>query len=160
MKRVFNYATAICFFLCLILPKVSSAQDAALIKVQVHHFAPWKIVDDQGRISGIDIEFLQMLTGQMGLETTFVVAPFKRGLLMMEQGKLDIMTGLLKRPEREDYIDFIDPPYKTTSNKTFYVLKGRGHFINNYEELYVKEGLNIAEEMLIRLCDVLMVHAR
>lgn len=71
----------------------------------------------------------------MGLEITFIRPPFKRGLRMMETGQVDLMTGLLRRPEREVYLAFIDPPYKTHSNKAFYRVRTGDIRVRTYEDL-------------------------
>jgi polar amino acid transport system substrate-binding protein len=151
MKKSLNCRFIILsILLCLILAGVSSAQndnvlDENTLRVQVHHFGPWKVIQDNQKISGIDLEFLQLIAKEMQLKIKFITAPFKRGLVMMEQGNIDVMTGLLKRPDREAYINYIDPPYKTASNKTFYVLKGQGSSIQTYEDLYKLNRIGVGD---------------
>lgn len=50
------------------------------------------------------------------------------------------MSGVLLRPDRKRYLHFITPPYKTHTNKAFYVLKGRENVIRKHEDLH---GLRI-----------------
>jgi polar amino acid transport system substrate-binding protein len=55
---------------------------------------------------------------------------------MMRSGKADLISGVLKRPEREEYMIFIEPPYKTESIKAFYIRKDKKISIQKYEDLY------------------------
>jgi len=97
---------------------------------------PWKTVDKNGTPGGIDVELLKLLADRMSLSAELTNLPFKRGLKMLETGDIDLMTGILRRPEREDYVFFISPPYKTSTNKAFFVLKGNETLITKHEDLY------------------------
>lgn len=123
--------------IALILPATSYAED---IIIPVNHFPPWKITEGQDKITGINIELTEILLREIGLTPTFVVRPWKRCQLMMKKGEADLMNGLLKRTEREEYMIFLDPPYKTKSTKAFYVRKGEASLINKYDDL---SGLTI-----------------
>lgn len=54
---------------------------------------------------------------------------------MMKDGTIDLMAGLLKRPEREKYIYFIYPPYRNRSDTVFLVPKGKSSLIQTYNDL-------------------------
>lgn len=102
----------------LLLFSTAALADQAVIPVD--HFPPWKIVRDQ-QFSGIDIELVTALLREAGVSPRFFQCPWSRGLKMIETGEADILTGVLRRPEREAFMHFIDPPYKTRSNKAFYI---------------------------------------
>ncbi len=76
---------------------------------------------------------------RLGRQVFFRTAPFKRSLLFMKNGTIDIMVGLLRRPEREAYIHYISPPYKRRSDTVFFL---RSHHppdhITTYEDLRAK----------------------
>ena len=57
-------------------------------------------------------------------------------LKMMENGRADIISAALKKPEREKYMVFVEPPYLTKSTKLFYLPKGKGRQIKRYEDIY------------------------
>lgn len=84
---------------------------------------------------GLDAQILKAVANRANLEIFFQNAPFKRRLLMMKNGDLDLICGLLKRPERETYIRYIQPAYKTRSDTVFFVPKGRAATIQTYEDL-------------------------
>lgn len=96
---------------------------------------PWKM-SNNGVPDGAEYEILKVISRKLRRPFEIEIAPFKRCLLDMRYGYFDIMTGLLKKKEREKYIYYIEPPYKTKSNKAFYVLKGREKLISRYEDLY------------------------
>lgn len=54
---------------------------------------------------------------------------------MIESGDVDMMTGVLRRPRRANYAHFLVPPYRSRTNKAFYVLKGNEKAIGTYDDL-------------------------
>ncbi len=92
---------------------------------------------------GIDFEIIKSIAEKLDSDLTVKEAPFARRLRFMETGKADITAGLLKTPEREEFIYFITPPYKQKSNKLFFVTKGNKKKIRKYEDLYsLTVGIN------------------
>ncbi|GBC60396.1 hypothetical protein DENIS_1348 [Desulfonema ishimotonii] len=107
---------------------------------------PWEIQTEKGQFEGAEIEMFEYLAEKMNFDIQFEVVPFKRCLHYMETGRADMLAGIFKRPEREAYIEYIEPPYKGRSDKSFYVLKGKKKMIRTYEDLYkltigVKNGV-------------------
>lgn len=127
------FLSALLFFLLLSLPAPAGPNT---LKVAFSEHEPWKILDRNGRPDGIDIRLLRTMAEEMGLELRFAHYPFKRGLKMLETGEIDLMVGVLRRPDREAYLHFIEPPYKNSSNKAFFVRKGDEGRIRTYEDLY------------------------
>ena len=119
--------------LLFIVPATSFAED--VLKIGLNPTPAWKMQNEQGELEGPEVELMKLIGERLGLRVEFEVAPFKRCLKYMETGEVDLMSGLLKRPEREAYITFVEPPYKKRSNKIFYVLKGSSVRINSYEDL-------------------------
>ncbi len=113
--------------------------------VPMDPYPPWKFVDTQRwdvDPTGIDNRLIEALLSAYNqkfdaeLETEYRGYPWRRCLEMMNSGQADLISGILKRPEREDYLIFIEPPYKTRSAKVFYVRKGDGERIRRYEDLH------------------------
>ena len=113
------------------------ANDKIVIGVNI--LEPWRMKND-GIVEGPDIEVAKKIAEKLSLTLEFRHAPFIRCLAWMKEGSIDMMMGLLKNEEREAYIHFIEPYYKSKSNKSFYVLKGNKNLITKYEDLY---GLKI-----------------
>ena len=106
---------------------------------------PWKSVDPESwevDPQGIDNRLIAALlttynqTFGTEIQANFRGYPWKRCLDMMEKGDADLISGVLKSPEREAYMIFLAPPYKTKSAKVFYVRKGAAQDIQHYEDLY------------------------
>lgn len=83
----------------------------------------------------LDEAIFTAIAEKLGSRITIINAPFKRRLHLMKNGTIDLMAGLLKRPEREEYIHYIDPPYKNRSDTVFIVPKGKKKLIQSYDDL-------------------------
>lgn len=86
--------------------------------------------------NGLDAEILNAIAKKLKIKLITQYAPFNRRLYMMKDGTIDLMAGLLKRPEREEYIHFVQPPYKERSDTIFFVPKGKSSLIKTYEDLH------------------------
>ncbi|WP_419780707.1 substrate-binding periplasmic protein [Maridesulfovibrio sp.] len=119
--------------------------------VPVNHYPPWRIVESNEEIGGINIMLMDTLLQKVGLRATYIIRPWKRGQRMMKEGTADIMNGLLKHHEREKFMTYLDPPYKTKSSKAFYVLKDSTTNITSYEDLYkYKIGISLGAKFFPR----------
>ena len=115
------------------------------IIIPMDPWPPWKSVDPQSwevDPQGIDNRLIGALltaynqTFDADIQPSYRGYPWKRCLDMMEKGEADLISGVLKSPEREEYMIFLEPPYKTRSAKVFYMRKGEGQRIQDYEDLY------------------------
>jgi len=106
---------------------------------------PWKLVDPhtwEVDPRGIDNRLIDALLLAYSrdfdpdIRANYRGYPWKRCLDMMEKGEADLISGVLKSPEREQYLLFLEPPYKTRSAKVFYLRKGEGQRVQGYEDLY------------------------
>ncbi len=140
---ILAFASLLAVLTVLLLPGVVLA-DGDVLRVAFNELPPWKMHDASGRPAGPDIDFLGAVAERMGLTVEYVELPFKRGLKKLEIGELDMMTGVLRRPEREEYLHYIQPPYKKVSDKAFFVLTGREESIVRHEDLY---GLRIGTNL-------------
>lgn len=114
------------------------AQESQVLKVAVTHLPPARIVDGEN-VEGIFIDILEAIFHPMGLKLEYTVAPLKRCLVYLEDGDVDLYIGLYKRPEREAFAYFIEPPFQTKTVKIFYLRKGEGDRVQQYEDLYTLE---------------------
>ncbi len=99
-----------------------------------HHVLAVSVTEESK--DGPDAKILTAIAKEMENPVNFQYAPFKRRLLMMKNGDIDLVCGLLKRPDREAYIHYILPPYKKRSDTIFFVPKGKAGRIKTYEDLY------------------------
>jgi polar amino acid transport system substrate-binding protein len=122
-------------FVVLAVAPVAQAEENTVLRVSFNDLPPWKMLGPGGKPSGKDIEFIDMLAARLGLTVEYVHYPFKRGLKMMESGEIDLMSSVLRTPEREAYMHFLDPPYKSGACIAFFVLKESEHTIASHEDL-------------------------
>lgn len=70
---------------------------------------PYAYRDTDGEIRGLNIDIARTALRQMGCEAQFVEMPWARALVELEQGRLDILPGALRKPEREVFAYFSRP---------------------------------------------------
>lgn len=104
--------------------------------------------------NGLNSKILNHITKRLNLNMKIIHVPFARRLAYMETGRIDLMVGLLKSKNREKYIHFINPPYKHTASKVFFVLKGHKSSIKKYSDLKnLKIGVRIKSKYFKRFDD-------
>lgn len=140
--------------MCLLLPlflfTVIPGHCAQHVSVGISIVEPWKFEKD-GKLQGAGYELFQAIASELNLQVKYIILPFKRALELMKSGEIDIMFGLLKTVERQEYIHFVEPPYKLKSNKAFYVLHGGERKITSHEDLYkLRVGVKIGAKYFAR----------
>jgi len=123
--------------------KANEAISHDVINVAVTHLPPYRIVNGD-HVEGIFIEILEAIFHPINLKLKYTIAPFKRCLHELKYGNVDMYIGLFKRPEREEFVYFIEPPFQNKTVKSFYLRKGEGDRIKRYEDLYnLKLGVGV-----------------
>lgn len=106
------------------------------IVLGINHAPPYTFVDTNQQGSGIILDIMQRIEVDVGFELEVVSCPFPRCLKMAKEGKIDMLGGLIKNPQRNDYLDFIEPAYMVlNSSFVFYALKDNNIEVNTYEQL-------------------------
>jgi polar amino acid transport system substrate-binding protein len=119
----------------------SIGQSGQLVAIAFSEFPPYKMIIDKKQ-TGIDVEILTEIAKRMDLTIYFNNGTFEDCLRMMERGDADLMTSLLRRPEREKYIHYVQPRYRTRADKIFYVRNDRRNLIRSYDDLtHLKIGV-------------------
>ena len=126
-------------FLCSLLSLLptllfAAPQDRTLV-MAFSPAAPLKILLSDGRYSGVDVELMQQICQRLSLQLVIRPMPLARALEMMKYGQVDVMTGILRTPEREAFIDYVEPPYLTRNDKVFYQRADSSLLLDRYEEL-------------------------
>lgn len=67
---------------------------------------PYSMRESGGEIVGINIELVRTALARMGCQVRLLEMPFARALNELQAGRLDILPGALRRPEREVYAHF------------------------------------------------------
>ncbi|WP_432464374.1 substrate-binding periplasmic protein [Agarivorans sp. QJM3NY_33] len=101
------------------------------------NWPPWRVIEADGSLSGIEIDILKQLSQALDLELKTQPCGWKRCLKYMELGESDVMTGLYKNDERAQYMHFVEPPYRSHNDMCFYQAKIRPvQKLDSYSDLY------------------------
>lgn len=121
----------ICMFF-LILPVLESA--GADYEVATDYWPPFRQQGNNGKLRGYDIDLMREIGLRMDSSFSFVRYPWSRCLDNMKTGRSDLMTGLAKTAEREQYMLYTDISYHQC-NAAFYMRAGRGSQVKSYDDL-------------------------
>jgi len=121
-------------FIFTLLCQVPSA-NAEEVSVAIFIEPPFADVVDN-KFVGQNIEILKVLLIPLELTPVFVRCPFARCLTLVEQGKVDMIMGLKKLPEREKNLIFLEPPHMVQHYPLrFFTLTANKTIINKFEDL-------------------------
>ncbi|MDG1580662.1 transporter substrate-binding domain-containing protein [Pseudomonas sp. GOM6] len=109
------------------------------LRVVTDYWPPFRMAGADGQLEGLDIDLLRELEKRTGLRFEIRLQPWARALEDMRSGQADLMTGLARTPEREQYIDYLEPSYYGCAPR-FYGAPQRAESLVSYQQL---QGLRI-----------------
>jgi polar amino acid transport system substrate-binding protein len=131
-------AASLLLIVLIIVPAhYSSAGNEEVYTVDFEKWPPFRIEDKEipEGFKGLDIEILNELSKKLNIKIQIKRSPWARSLANLKSGDSDIITGVAYTDERAEYINYAEPSYYSV-NPVFYVKKGRGRLIKNYNDLY------------------------
>lgn len=87
---------------------LSVAQTVKTIELYALHYPPYMIIDQQGGISGIDVEVTKSAFAAVGVPVKMLTAPWKRILKSLEFGYIAGALTCSYRAERERFVWYSD----------------------------------------------------
>lgn len=123
--------------LITLLCQLVVADERAPLRVMTDLWPPFRMEDAQGNLTGLDIDVLNEIGRRSGLRFDIQRAPWARGLADLQQGRADLMIGLAKTPEREQYIEYLSSPYYACAPR-FYTAAGAAQQVRSYADLQGK----------------------
>ncbi|MBQ1783718.1 MAG: transporter substrate-binding domain-containing protein [Gammaproteobacteria bacterium] len=101
----------------------SSAVRARELLVVSEAFAPYVFDDEQGQPTGFDYDVSKAVLARLGYSMKLSFAPWKRALLMAQQGEVDALLGIGRGDQnhREDFLAFPDEALSGTRVTLFYL---------------------------------------
>ncbi len=133
-----------CFFLVLAVCSLTAwaqgdngnVRDSPLtVVVGVDHLPPYRIVDSEGQ-SGLYLDLFNEIAHRLGWQVVYEEIPFRRTLLLMREGEVDVMLGPVKREDREDFMTYVAPAFPPERRLFFYL--DEEDRIGQYRHLYGK----------------------
>ena len=82
--------------------------------------------DEYGRRCGIDYEYQRKISAYTGWTYEYVEDSWPNLLQMLKEGKIDILSDVSYKPEREEYMYFTDLPMGTESYYIYISAENRG----------------------------------
>ncbi|NPV88486.1 basic amino acid ABC transporter substrate-binding protein [Coprothermobacteraceae bacterium] len=77
-------------------------------------FPPFEFVDEQGKITGFDVELMNAVAEKMGYEVKWENADFAGLIASLQTGKYDaVISGMTITDERKKEVDFSDPYFRS-----------------------------------------------
>lgn len=72
-------------------------------------YPPFSYIDKTGKTVGLDIDILNAISDETGLEFKYQLTEWDSALNYIQLGKTDIITGIIFSEEREAVLDFTNP---------------------------------------------------
>ncbi len=74
-----------------------------------HNFPPYEFLDATGKPSGFNIDVLRAVAKEVDLDVEIKLGPWSQVRKDLEEGRIDIVTGMIASAEREARVDFTTP---------------------------------------------------
>ena len=112
------------------------------VTVGINNAPPYRLIQGD-QAEGLDVEVFKAISAQLGWSVRYWETPIRRGLMLAEEGKVDVLLGPERTAGREQYLDFVIPAFPAERLLFFYQTGTQR--IENYEDLYgriigVREG--------------------
>ena len=94
----------------------------------------------EGKLKGASIDLVTQIFSELNIKVvTDKGGPWKRVVLRAQQGKVDMLVGVRRNPEREKFLDFIEPPI-TPAAQAIFILKESDFVYRDWNDLKGKVG--------------------
>ncbi len=115
-KRIIIFLLLFTFGISLFIPLTAYADEKDHKVVRVGWFdSSFCYYDEYGRRCGIDYEYQQKISAYTGWTYEYVEDSWPNLFQMLKEGKIDLLSDVSYKPEREDYMSFTDLPMGTES---------------------------------------------
>lgn len=91
---------------------------ACEVRVRWNDDPPYSMRHDGGKLVGLNVELVEQTLARLGCQARWVELPWARALVELEAGRVDILPGGLRRPEREVFAYFV-ARHSLSSNRLF-----------------------------------------
>lgn len=109
------------------------ASEECIIKLRVNNSPPSYFKDSSGNWTGFVVEQGTAVINEAGCKAEYRSAPWGRGLILLEDGEIDMMGLMSITEERKKFAHFIGPHYYETFRLV--VAKESNYHIEKHEDL-------------------------
>ncbi|XKH02410.1 transporter substrate-binding domain-containing protein [Marinobacter nauticus] len=110
-------------------------EGARTVVVGVDHSPPYRILD-AGRQSGLYLDIFNEVADRLGWQVEYEQVPFRRILLLMQEGKVDVMLGPVRTENRAAYMAYATAAFPPERRLFFY--REPENRVTQYSDLYGK----------------------
>ncbi|TVR91137.1 MAG: hypothetical protein EA428_06665 [Spirochaetaceae bacterium] len=71
-----------------------------------HNYPPFEYLDDEGNTAGYNVDLIQAIAREMGLNIEIRLGPWTQITTMLERGEIDLILGMMYSAERDRIFDF------------------------------------------------------
>ncbi len=118
---------------CMLLTANLYADEKCVIRLRVNESPPSYFKDSSGNWTGFVVEQGTAVIEEAGCRAKYVKAPWGRGILLLEEGGIDMMGVMSITEEREAFAHFIGPHYFEIMRLV--VAKDSNYLITKHEDL-------------------------
>jgi polar amino acid transport system substrate-binding protein len=94
----------------------------------------------EDKLKGASIDLVTKIFSELNIKvSTDGGGPWKRVVLRAQQGKVDMLVGVRRNPERETFLDFVEPPI-TPAAQAIFVRKDDNFEYSGWHDLKGKVG--------------------
>jgi len=110
-----------------------------MLRMATEEWPPFRINDpgSESGFRGIDIDLVTALERALGVKIRIERHPWARALDMMRAGQVDLLTGVARTAEREQFMRYVEDSYCAVRPR-LYAQKGRGQEVLSYDHLHGK----------------------
>ncbi len=159
----------LCIVLAMVVGSNEIRAEQEYLFVGQENYAPFNMVDDQGKLTGLDVEIVQKAAEVAGAKVKIMVYPWAGTLKLVRNGKADGVFGCGKKPDREEFLYYPEIPVRYVKFSFFVnehfegTIKGvkdignrevgvvRGYFVSkefNDDPTILKDYANNTEQLL------------
>ena len=115
-RRIWSYLLLVTIVIVHLMPLTVRANDSQSKVVRVGWYdSSFCYLDQFGRRCGIDYEYQQKISAYTGWTYEYVEDSWPNLLQMLKEGKIDLLSDVSHKPEREEFMLFPDLPMGTES---------------------------------------------
>ena len=70
------------------------------------NYPPYEFINDKGEPDGFNVELFKSLAEELGVDFTLTLEPWIKVRAELQEGEIDVITGMLVTPERAENVDF------------------------------------------------------
>lgn len=140
---------------CLLLAANVYADEGCVVNLRVNDSPPTYFKDSNGNWTGFVVEQGTAVITEAGCKVEYRKAPWGRALILLEEGKIDLMGIMSVTEERKKFAHFIGPHYfetmrlVTAKNSNFHIEKHED--LKNLPQKIILERKAYYGEEMVRL---------